>query len=185
MNNLKRIPGWEHYFCSSDGNIYGDGTGRSPFKPLKQAPTKFGHTQVALFDRKHKKHKTQYVHRLVLETFIGPCPTGKECRHLDGNPSNNSVENLQWATHSENMNDMKEHGTQFIQTIRGEKHCRSKIKDKDVLRIRELIFNGEKTRVLAKKYGVDPMTIRFISYGKVKAHLGGHILKSLRNRNEP
>lgn len=55
--------------------------------------------------------KKKRVHRLVLEAFIGLCPKGKECRHLDGNPSNNKLENLTWGTSKENASDQFRHGT--------------------------------------------------------------------------
>src|SRR6185295_1844206 len=45
------------------------------------------------------------VHRLVLEAFVGLCPSGKECRHLDGNGLNNKRRNLKWGTMSENQRD--------------------------------------------------------------------------------
>jgi HNH endonuclease/NUMOD4 motif len=35
------------------------------------------------------------VHRLVLEAFVGPCPPGQECRHLNGNPSDNRWDSSQ------------------------------------------------------------------------------------------
>lgn len=44
------------------------------------------------------KSKTFYVHRLVLETFVGECPEGFECDHIDRNRSNNMLENLRWIT---------------------------------------------------------------------------------------
>lgn len=59
-----------------------------------------------------------FVHRLVLEMFIGPCPYGLECRHLDGNPSNNRVENLMWSTRIANQRDRDKHGTSNL----GRKH---------------------------------------------------------------
>ncbi len=55
--------------------------------------------------------KQVYVHQLVLGAFVGPCPIGMECRHLDGNPSNNFLSNLRWGTHLENMEDMRRHGS--------------------------------------------------------------------------
>lgn len=47
--------------------------------------------------------KNHYIHRLVLETFVGPPPDGCECDHIDRDPSNNKLENLRWVTHYENM----------------------------------------------------------------------------------
>ena len=56
--------------------------------------------------------KTLYIHRLVLESFVGPCPEGMEGRHFpDRNPNNNRLENLSWGTHTENMQDKIIHGT--------------------------------------------------------------------------
>lgn len=52
------------------------------------------------------------VHRLVLEAFVGPRPLGMHCCHNDGDPTNNSVDNLRWDTPSANVLDSIRHGTQ-------------------------------------------------------------------------
>jgi hypothetical protein len=49
--------------------------------------------------------KNKQVHRLVAETFI-PNPDGKPVtNHIDGDPMNCHVTNLEWVTHSENVKD--------------------------------------------------------------------------------
>lgn len=56
---------------------------------------------------------TRTVHSLVAEAFIGPCPAGKEVRHLDGNRLNPRLANLAHGTRSENILDAVAHGSWF------------------------------------------------------------------------
>jgi hypothetical protein len=42
------------------------------------------------------------IDRLVLESFVGPCPSGMEARHLNDISTENRRENLEWATPKEN-----------------------------------------------------------------------------------
>ena len=49
-----------------------------------------------------------FLHRLVLETFVGTCPKGMECRHFpDPSPVNCCLGNLQWGTPLQNARDKK------------------------------------------------------------------------------
>jgi hypothetical protein len=50
-------------------------------------------------------HRTyHFVHKLMLEAFVGPVPEGMECMHLDDIPTNNFwPENLRYGTHKENQ----------------------------------------------------------------------------------
>lgn len=50
-------------------------------------------------------------HHVILMTFFGPKPDGLECRHLDGDPSNNRIDNLKYGTRAENVQDAIRHGT--------------------------------------------------------------------------
>ena len=54
--------------------------------------------------------KVMYVHRLVLEAFVGPCPEGNVARHLDDDKSNNHLSNLVWGTESQNAYDKVRNG---------------------------------------------------------------------------
>ena len=47
--------------------------------------------------------KTEYIHRLVAQTFLPNTENKKEVDHIDGNKSNNNIENLRWVTRSENL----------------------------------------------------------------------------------
>lgn len=77
-----------------------------PERVLKNNVNEFGYLYVILYkDTKPKKHK---IHRLVANAFIDN-PESKRCvNHIDGNKQNNCVENLEWATHSENMKHASE-----------------------------------------------------------------------------
>lgn len=55
-------------------------------------------------------HRLWLVHRLILETFVGPCPEGMECCHLNGDPQDNRLENLRWDTPTANAKDREFHG---------------------------------------------------------------------------
>lgn len=53
----------------------------------------------------------RYVHHLVLEAFVGPRPDPRlHGRHLDDDPLNNRLENLDWGTCSDNMHDRVRNG---------------------------------------------------------------------------
>lgn len=124
------IPGYEGYYQVSNlGQVrsmdrvitYRDGRVRaSKGKKLKSRPSKAGGYPLVTLSRSSSTTSC-YIHRLVLEAFVGPAPTGMECRHLDGNPENNSVENLKWGTRYENIHDQIRHGTHNKFIVRT--HC--------------------------------------------------------------
>ena len=68
---------------------------------MVQIPNQKGYLEVKLIkDGKPIKYK---VHRLVGETFI-PNPKGlKTINHKDLNKRNNTLENLEWLSHSDNI----------------------------------------------------------------------------------
>ena len=104
MIDFKPIPGYEgQYNINRQGSIIG------PYGKELRVYTDSNYPKVYLYT-KGKKRKLM-VHTLVALTFIGPRPNGLVLRHLDGNRSNYSVENLAYGTHKENENDKRSHGT--------------------------------------------------------------------------
>lgn len=91
-------------------------------KILKQSTDKRGVKRVGLYN--NGRHTFQ-VHRLVAQTFI-PNPNDlPDINHIDENPSNNNVENLEWCTREYNNN----YGTRnerHSKKIQGSKHPQSK-----------------------------------------------------------
>lgn len=58
-----------------------------------------------------RKIGTRTVHSLVAEAFLGPPPPGMEVRHKDGCRTNPRLENLEYGTRLDNINDAMAHGT--------------------------------------------------------------------------
>lgn len=112
---MKDIPRFPNYSITKDGRVW-----RKPCKDVRGRNWKgswikpgfvSGYFQVGLFNKSKQYCRfNKMVHRLVLETYVGSCPTGMECRHLNGNKQDNRLENLCWGTHEENEKDKVQHG---------------------------------------------------------------------------
>ena len=164
MKELRDIPKFPGYSITRDGRVWSEptrGQGGHDGKWLKSCKAKTGgYLVVSLY--REKKRYYQYVHRLVLETFVEPRPDGMECRHLDGDPTNNHVENLQWGTRLENVQDSRQHGT----LVMGETHGMAKLDENNVHLIRAWLKAGYLQREIAKAFGVTKRTVRRIKTGK-------------------
>jgi hypothetical protein len=111
--------------------------------------------------------KTFAVHRLVLEAFVGPCPSGRQCAHGDGDPTNNQVENLRWASAAENIADRALHG----RTAAGEDNGAAKLDRHAVKTIKQLGNAGVSAYALARLACVHPETVERIWRGETWRHV--------------
>lgn len=106
--------------------------------------------------------KRLLVHALILKTFTKMQSNGLVCRHLNGDPADNRLENLCWGTLEENWEDRKKHGR--TNSVCGEDHCCSILTELQVIKIRHDHKNGVKTaKELAAQYGLHVTTIRQIA----------------------
>lgn len=108
---------------------------------------------------KNKIKKKHYVHTLVLEAFVGPRPTGYDCCHYNNDRSDNRLENLRWDTRKNNCADKLIHGS----SRRGEESIYAKLKNDDVLRIRELSKNGMGNTEIGKIFGMSRQAVYAIN----------------------
>jgi hypothetical protein len=120
---------------------------------------------------KNKSHKNYLIHKLVLETFIGPCLVGKESCHNDGNRSNNLFDNLRYDSHKRNCKDKTRHGT--IQNQNGLKNpnVNPKLNDDIVVEIRMMYKNGIKIKDIANKFKISHSCISHIVHNRSWMHI--------------
>ena len=112
--------------------------------------------------------KRFYVHRLVAEAFLENKENLKEVNHKDNNRSNNVIDNLEWVSRQQNI----EHCLKQGRNARGERNKKSKLKEEDVLKIREMIEEGFLTqREIGEKFGVQQPIISSISLRKKWKHI--------------
>lgn len=105
-SDFKLIPDYPNYVISKSGDIiilsYKDKkNGYRKIRVKKTGINWDGYETVPLVNEKGTK--TFLVHRLVAQAFI-PNPENKETvNHIDGDKTNNNIDNLEWSTRGEQM----------------------------------------------------------------------------------
>ena len=106
-NNVQQAEIWKQYLdtqyeVSNLGNV----RNKKTKAVLSQEDTGNGYLCVGLQIDKGVYKKTR-VHRMVAMAFLEFQRTEErnEVDHINGNKSDNSVDNLRWCTHKENMNN--------------------------------------------------------------------------------
>lgn len=157
------IEGFPDYDVGTDGSVWSWKTGKAV--KLKPTLTMYGYLTVRLCGG--GKPVTKFVHHFVLEAFVGPRPTGKECCHNDGVKTNNRLENLRWDTRHNNEADKKKHGTDNT----GERHGMVKLTEEEVREIKLLLSLGWTQQRIARQFNMARMTINRIKMGSLWKHV--------------
>lgn len=107
--------------------------------------------------------KTEYISRLVAETYI-PNPNNKsDVNHIDRNTRNNNVNNLEWATHGEIQKE----------SYRGFKAPGGRVYSKKIM----IVETGEEfpsIRACAKAIGGSASGIRHYLNNNLESYKGFH-----------
>lgn len=143
------------YQISDTGMVYNTATGRY----LSGSHDKRGYQVVSIYCN-HKLYSVK-VHRLVAIAFI-PNPENKPTvNHLDGNKDNNCVDNLEWATHKENITHAIDTG---LRNTSGINSGSNKYDEATVHKVCKLLSEGSGIKEIAEKLKVSPNLPRRIKY---------------------
>ena len=155
----KPIKNYENYEISNFGNVR-----VKIYKTLKQEQINNEYLRVQI----SKKHFS--VHRLVAEAFIPNIENKPQINHKNGIKTDNNVNNLEWATASENM----EHRYRILGQKMGKEGKNPYAKA--VIQIKEgKIINVFESQISAEKFtGIDHTTISNCCRGKQHT-AGGYI----------
>lgn len=167
------------YEVSNMGNIRRSKPGISTFvgRPVRPLSGSTGYAQVTL--RSGGKSFRTYVHRAVMEAFVGKCPKGYVVNHKNCDKLDNRLENLEYVTAKKNsehalQNNRRERGPKKPRAPKkgmptGDKHWTKKYPEKiarenrmphtkitrdQVKNARERVRNGETQTALAKELGI-------------------------------
>lgn len=147
---MKAIPGFPEYSITKEGRIWSDIT----HQWLNLAISSNGYPTVILFNREQHKKKQFSIHQLVLSAFVGLCPVGKECRHLNSVRTDNRLCNLEWGTRKENHHDAILLGTHQGLKNKGENHPQAKLDNEDIRDIRRMSHDGISDWLIGRAFGV-------------------------------
>ena len=145
--------------------VYSNKTGI--FKELKQTP---------FHSNRQGKNTNPYVrvnvlgcallHRLLADTFISSVE-GMTVNHIDGNPSNNDLTNLEVVTQKDNHKHAADTGLM----PNGEQHRRAKYTDQELLTALQEVKAGASVMATAKKYGINQSYLNKVKNQVYRAYL--------------
>lgn len=147
----KLIPGRKGYRAGTDGSIWSrwgyQSSGRAGIRRVLTNTWR----RLAEFRRNDYWFvNIGRIHLLIMKTFKGNRPRNMECRHLDGNPHNNCINNLTWGTKKQNWQDRIKHGNDIC----GDKNPWVKYSEADVAEMRRLRESGWALKAICNKFGI-------------------------------
>jgi len=136
MEEWRKIEGFSDYTVSNLGRVCS--TKREQAIILKTRKNNYGYLLVDLYS-KNKKHHTVTIHRLVALAFIPNTENKSEVNHINGDKTDNNINNLEWVTASENMQHAFTIG---LCSHAGVHHPKTHLTEAEVIEIYKLTHTG-------------------------------------------
>lgn len=172
----KSVLGFEGlYEASNYGRIRSLGKGQIIADRPKNKNSKY--RRISL--HKDGKRYDFFTHRLVWEAFNGPIPKGLQINHIDENPENNRLDNLNLMTPKENSN-YGAHPQKISEVQKGinnsfyGKHHTKKTKEKISEKLAKPVYQFTKTMILITEY-------KSISDAEKKTHIKASNISNVCN----
>jgi HNH endonuclease len=166
----RSIIGFPDYFACNDGTVWKLVDGRWLFK-RKPRKRKDGYLGFSIFV--DSIQKSFLVHRLIAIAFIPNPENLKEINHINGDKSDNRVENLEWTTRSKNIKHSYDNLGAIHSRPRGIKQWQAKFTDDEVRSIRELSESGKSHNEISEIIGksVTSTNVGNIRSGRTYRHI--------------
>jgi len=167
---MKPISNFPDYSITKDGRVWSKPRNGTRGGWLKSFLGAMGYVHINLYNSKGIYQKK--IHRLVLETYVSPCPDGMESCHNNGIKVDNRLENLRWDTKSANIKEAVIQGDHPAAHQNGENNPSAKLTE-DKVRVMRYLRNVAKFSLLdlAWQFDVTINTISRICNGHSWKHL--------------
>jgi len=155
-NNMRKIKGYDNYVITNYGEVINIKRNRK----IKASIRKDGYNQITLYSK--GKSKRHYIHRLVAKNFIiNTDYEKKQINHINGNKSDNNVNNLEWVTPKENTIHAINNG---LKIFKRDSYIQAGIKNRKTTQkqdeeIRQLSKEGMSFRKIGLKFKITHKTV--------------------------
>lgn len=140
---IKKIEGFDLHEVDTDGRVFSSVRGRR----IQLKPRNNGSNYLRVTLIKDGAEKQCLVHRLVASHFLPNPGSLATVNHIDGDKSNNAVDNLEWMSLRDNIDHAYRTGLAHGRP-------RSVVSDKTIRRLRHDFIHGMTRNKISVKYGL-------------------------------